>query len=147
MATEHIRIQEFADHPVLAAISPMTDDLIELLAHPQAYDPEGDDGEPALVIKGCFRPDGRMLVWIADQCTHSQMSQHLIGDRAPDLREFYILVRPSYESELEARNFDWKATPELARLFGSIDRATLRTRLGRFRRRPSPRDTGARAYR
>lgn len=147
MSTEHIHIRKFSGHPVFAATSPTLDDLLELLAHPQAYDPEGDEGEPALVIKGCFRPDGRFIMWVADQCTHSQMSDHLLGNRTVDLRAFHMLVLPSYGVVHEERDFDIRDTPDLERLIASLDRATLRSRLGRFEKRASPRDCGIGAYR
>ncbi len=147
VATQQIRIAEFPDHPVCAATSPTTDDLIALLLHDRAYDPEGDDGGPALVLKGCYRPDGVLLVWIADQCTHSQMSQHLTGTHAANLDEFYVLVRPDYEVDIEARNFDDRQQADLCALMASIDRRTLRSRLGRFRHRPSPRSDGVARYR
>lgn len=147
MATRHVRIAEFPDHPVFTALSPTTDDLIELLLHDRAYDPEGDEGEPALIIKGCYRPDGALLMWVADQCTHSQMAQHLTGSQVANLDEFYVLIRPDYEVEVEARNFDDRERADLRTLMASIDRRTLRSRLGRFRRRPSPRHDSVAKYR
>jgi hypothetical protein len=146
MTRATVRLKEFPDHPVDAAVMPDLEDILDLLAHPAAYDPEGDDGEPALILKGCVRPDRRAMIWVADQCTHSQMAEHLSPGALGMTGEFYILVRPDMEAEFVERETH-PAQDGIRRMVADMDRAATRSRLGRFPRPVSPRRTGVAAFR
>lgn len=120
---------------ILAATSPSLDDLIHLLAHPEALDLEEHNGRPAYVLRGCVRNRTEILVWIAYQCTHSHMSNHLTGSHEPTMPEFLLIIKPRYDIEMVPRNFHLDTYPDLRLLVEQLDRKTLRTRLGPFPKR------------
>jgi len=120
---------------ILAAASPSQDDLIHLLAHPEAWDPEGHNGQPGYVLRGCIRNRTDTLVWVAYQCTHSHMSNHLTGSNEPTMPEFLLIVKPRHDIEMVPRNFHPDTYPNLRLLVQQLNRKTLRTRLGPFPKR------------